>query len=161
MTPTSDVQLLVAADASDYADARMLFEEYAAGLGVDLCFQNFAAELEMLPQMYGPPDGRLILARLDGRSVGCVGVRRLAPATRTCEMKRLYVRDAARGLGVGRRLAVASIAAARALGYERMVLDTLQRMQPARALYAQLGFRETEAYYANPTGDVAYLELVW
>ena len=109
-------ELVVAHQPEDYLAARALFSEYASQLGVDLCFQNFSAELERLPQMYGHPGGRLVLARLGEDYVGCVGVRALANGPGACEMKRLYVRPVARGLGVGRRLAVASIDAARQLG---------------------------------------------
>ena len=151
--------LTTAGSAADFLEARSLFEEYAAQLGVDLCFQNLSAELERLPEMYGPPSGRLILARLGDQLLGCVGVRPLDADPGACEMKRLYVRDAARGLGVGRLLAEASIAAARELGFVRMVLDTLGRMTAARALYSNLGFQDTDAYCANPNEDVKYLEL--
>jgi putative acetyltransferase len=155
-----DIDLRVATTASDFGHARVLFEEYAAQLGVDLCFQNFSVELATLPAMYGPPVGRLILAQEAGELLGCVGVRRLSSAADgTGELKRLYVRAAARGRGLGRRLAEASIAAARELGYARVVLDTLGTMTAARTLYADLGFRGTPAFYANPNDDVAFLEL--
>jgi len=153
------VDLIVAADAAEYRAARKLFEEYAAQLGVDLCFQNFAAELERLPEMYGTPSGRLILARDVSGYLGCVGVRSLHRDPSACEMKRLYVRPAARGSGLGRRLALAAVAAGRELAYSRMVLDTLQRMTEALGLYGSLGFHETRPYYANPNEDVRYLEL--
>jgi len=153
-------ELVAANQPEDYLAARTLFSEYASQLGVDLCFQNFSAELERLPEMYGPPGGRLILARREGQLIGCVGVRALPKASGACEMKRLYVRASARGLGVGRQLAVAAIDAARQLGYRRLVLDTLGSMTAARALYSELGFRETPPYYPNPSADVAYLELV-
>ncbi len=156
-TATS-VSLIVASGAAHFADARALFEEYAAQLGVDLCFQGFSAELAVLPEMYAAPAGRLLLAIQDGQTLGCVGVRRLTSDPEACEMKRLYVREAARGTGLGRRLAEASLAAARELGYRRIVLDTLATMTAARALYGQLGFTDRTPYYDNPVPGVAYLE---
>lgn len=155
--PARGPALIVAETDADFAAARTLFEEYAASLGFDLGFQDFAAELENLRSMYAPPCGCLLLARARDELVGCVGVRAFDPLT--CEMKRLYVRDAGRGSGVGRRLALEAIEAARRLGYRRMLLDTLSRMVAARRLYATLGFRETAPYYANPLADVQYLAL--
>jgi len=149
--------IVAARSDADFAAARGLFEEYAAQLGIDLCFQGFAAELSNLPGMYGPPGGRLLLARLGDDFVACVGVRSLSGGT--CEMKRLYVRDRARGQGLGRAMAIAAIAAARELGYARMVLDTLGSMTSARALYSSLGFCDIAPYYDNPNADVKYLAL--
>jgi ribosomal protein S18 acetylase RimI-like enzyme len=152
------IDLIAASGPADYHAGRELFEEYAAQLGVDLCFQNFAAELEQLPELYGPPAGRLILAIDRHEYVGCVAVRPLARQPDACEMKRLYVRPSARGGGLGRALATAALDAGRELGYRRMLLDTLERMAAALSLYESLGFRDTSAYYDNPNGDVRYLE---
>jgi ribosomal protein S18 acetylase RimI-like enzyme len=142
---------------SDHAAARSLFEEYAAALPIDLAFQGFPRELEQIATIYRAPAGVLYLARAGQRPVGCVAVRSLDE--QTAEMKRLYVQPDERGFRLGQRLALASIAFARARGYRRMVLDTLRSMEPALALYRRLGFRDTTPYYANPLPDVVYLAL--
>jgi len=141
----------------EYAAARALFEEYAARLGVDLGFQGFAAELNQLRDMYAPPAGCLLLARDDGQFIGCIGVRQFSADS--CEMKRLYVKDAARGRGLGRTLVLAAIEAAISIGYRRMLLDTLADMLAARRLYAQLGFRDCEPYRHNPIPGTAFMAL--
>jgi putative acetyltransferase len=157
MRPRDGVELLEAADAADFVAARALFEEYAAELKIDLCFQGFAAELAQLEERYGPPSGCLLLARRGTTPVGCGALRRLS--VDTCEMKRLYVRAEARGAAFGRLIAQSLVARARALGYTRMMLDTLAGMIPARNLYQSLGFHETAAYYRNPSPDALYMEL--
>jgi len=146
-----------AAPPSRLDAARTLFREYADGLGVDLGFQGFDEELATLPGRYSPPDGRLFVA-LDGASVvGCIALRRFDPSTG--ELKRLYVRPAARGHGIGGALASKAIEAAREIGYRRLVLDTLAQMAEARDLYRSFGFREIAPYYANPLPGTTYMEL--
>lgn len=170
----------VIADADDVELVRTLFREYEAGLGVDLCFQGFDEEVASLPAGYDA----LLVASVDGEPAGCIGVRPLIrtgarpesfdPRNRgakdrglapgnlhgICEMKRLYVRPSARGHGVGRALAVASIERARELGYSRMRLDNLpSEMGAAYALYQTLGFVEIEPYTYNPYDGVKFMEL--
>ena len=143
----------VIADADDVELVRALFREYADSLGVDLSFQNFAAELAALPGGYDV----VLVARLDGEAAGCVGVRPFEASI--CEMKRLFVRPSARGTGLGRTLAEAAIARAQELGYERMRLDTLPSMAAAQELYRSLGFAEIPPYRHNPVEGTTYLEL--
>jgi ribosomal protein S18 acetylase RimI-like enzyme len=155
----SDLRIIEATTTQHIEAARELFQEYAASLDFELCFQNFEAELTDLPGAYAPPRGCLLLA-LKGESVaGCVALRPLAPGI--CEMKRLYVREAWRGHGVGLALCKAIVQRGQALGYNSMCLDTVATMQSAISLYEGLGFREIEAYYPNPLKDVRYFELVW
>ena len=137
--------------------ARELLREYQHELGIDLCFQGFENELASLPGDYAPPGGRLFLAYSGGELVGCVALHRFR--NETCEMKRLYLRPACRGSGAGRRLAEVVIAAAREIGYARMVLDTLPSMKTAQALYRSLGFREIAPYRANPVPGALFMEL--
>ena len=141
---------------TEFAQARTLFEEYAAGLAVDLCFQGFADELETLSRMYGPPGGVLLLAETADGLAGCVAVRPMDGAV--CELKRLYVRSRYRGTGLGRRLAETALQAAREMGYTRIRLDTLPQMQAAQRLYEDLGFHDILAYYGKPMAGQRFME---
>ncbi len=152
------VEIRPAQGTEDMATLRGLFLEYQDWLQVDLCFQDFETELASLPGAYTPPKGGLWLAYVDGALAGCIGFRPHDSET-ACEMKRLWLRPAYRGRGLGRRLAEICIASARAAGCRTICLDTLSFMDTARALYADLGFHEIPAYYNNPLDDVRYLEL--
>jgi putative acetyltransferase len=146
-----------AMSAGDIAEARRLFKEYEASLDVDLRYQGFEQELAGLPGAYAPPWGRLLLAVDDSAPAGCVALRALGDDV--AEMKRLYVRPAARGKRVGRLLAEAVIREARLIGYSRMRLDTLPSMKDALALYRALGFEEIAPYYASPVAGTRFMEL--
>jgi ribosomal protein S18 acetylase RimI-like enzyme len=146
-----------AVSADEIEMARSLFREYAGGLEVDLCFQNFDEELATLPGRYAQPDGRLLLAWGGAEASGCVALRRFEEGIG--EMKRLYVRPAWRGTGLGRALAEAVIAEARLAGYTKLRLDTLPTMTTAQRLYRALGFHEIPAYRDNPVHGTSYMEL--
>jgi putative acetyltransferase len=155
---TASMKLIQAMTAEDIREARQLFEEYASWVEISLCFQNFDKELAGLPGDYAPPGGRLFLA-VDGDDVmGCVALRKIGE--RVGEMKRLYVRPAFRGRGLGRTLTEKLIAEAKQIGYRRMRLDTLPgRMDQAIALYRALGFKEIAPYYLNPVDGATFMEL--
>lgn len=139
---------------------RELFEEYAASLSIDLCFQNFQDELASLPGEYASPRGAWLLALVDGVAAGCCALRPLdnADYANAAEMKRLFIRKAFRGFGLGRQLAEATLDAAREGGYASVLLDTLDDMESARALYNELGFSEIPPYYHNPIAGAHYLK---
>jgi ribosomal protein S18 acetylase RimI-like enzyme len=139
-------------------EVRALFLEYAESWGFSLCFQGFDEELRALSGMYAPPRGRLLLDVQDGEAAGCVGLHEWSGDA--AEMKRLYVRPRFRGRGLARTLTLAALEEARAIGYRSVRLDTIAAtMQPAIALYRELGFREIAPYRENPIPGALYLEL--
>lgn len=157
---TRSVELLTPQKAAELDAVREIFREYAASLALDLAFQDFEQELATLPGDYAMPRGALLLALVDGAVAGCCALRPLDTADypNACEMKRLYVRPAFRGLGVGRQLAEAVMDAARVNAYAHVLLDTLDEMEAARTLYEDLGFREIAPYYHNPVPGAHYLK---
>lgn len=161
MCGAPDIQLLQADTPALMAEVRALFREYADGLGVDLCFQNFEAELAQLPGPYAEPGGALLLALVDGQPAGCGALRPLPDADypNACEMKRLFVRRAFRRFGLGRLLAQQLLDLATRAGYSTLLLDTLDDMEAARGLYASLGFEEIPPYYYNPLPGAHYLKV--
>lgn len=159
--PIPVIQLLTPQLADELKAVRELFQEYAQSLGVDLCFQSFDKELAQLPGEYAAPRGALLLATVDGELAGCCALRPLdnADYPNAAEMKRLYVRKAFRGFGLGRQLAEAILDAARQAGYASVLLDTLDDMEAARALYEELGFEAIPPYYHNPIPGAHYLKV--
>lgn len=153
------LRMTQASSPAQIAQVRELFLEYAKSLGFSLCFQSFDQELAGLPGDYSPPEGRLLLAEYEGQVAGCVALHKLEPGIG--EMKRLYLRPAFRGKGLGRRLAETILNEARSIGYQRVRLDTVERMmRDAVGLYRALGFREIAPYRANPMEGTLYMELV-
>lgn len=157
---TGSVELLTPATPALLEGTRTIFREYADSLGVDLCFQDFEAELSALPGEYVSPKGALLLALVGGAVAGCGAMRPLhgTDYANACEMKRLYVRPAYRHFGLGRLLAQALLDRGIQAGYSAMLLDTLDEMEAARELYASLGFEEIPPYYFNPIAGAHYLK---
>ncbi|MBC7939933.1 MAG: GNAT family N-acetyltransferase [Chitinophagaceae bacterium] len=155
-----EISVVVPEGTAQIEAVRELFREYAAGLGVDLCFQNFDAELATLPGPYAEPAGSLLLALVDGQPAGCGALRALPDVDypNACEMKRLYVRKPFRRFGLGRVLAQALMDRATEAGYSCLLLDTLDDMEAARGLYQTLGFSEIPPYYFNPLAGAHYLK---
>ena len=151
------IEIKQAESTAEIAQIRTLFEEYAVALAIDLGFQDFARELAELPGDYASPEGRILVAIEAETSAGCVALRPLSD--RDCEMKRLYVRPQFRGRGLGASLAEEIIAVGRAIGYQRMLLDSMPSMREAIALYRRLGFRPIAPYRFNPVPGAVFMEL--
>jgi GNAT superfamily N-acetyltransferase len=151
--PLRQVEIIEPESADEIGAVKALFLEYADFLNVDLCFQGFDQEIATFPAHYR----HLLLAEVDGAAAAAVGLRDLGRGE--CEMKRLYVRPEFQGIGLGRRLSLALIEAARGLGFSIMRLDTLERLEPAVALYKSLGFTPTGGYYDNPLDGVVYMAM--
>ena len=158
-TPAAQVEFRPAETPEEFAVARTLFIDYQASLDIDLCFQGFEAELASLPGEYAGPMGALFLAWVDGAPAGCCGLRPMVSSDHlnACEMKRLFVRPAFRGFGLGRQLVERIMMQAQISGYATMLLDTLSDMETARALYHEAGFVEVAPYYHNPIPGAHYL----
>ena len=159
---TVDSSLGEAVWPDDTALVLEIFQEYRRSLSIDLCFQNFEAELANLPGDYAAARGSLLLVRVEGQVAGCCAMRPLdnVDYPNACEMKRLFVRPAYRSFGLGRQLAEAIMDKARMAGYDSILLDTLDDMEAARALYVELGFEEVPPYYHNPIAGAHYLRAV-
>lgn len=157
--PSIDIAIVTAGPQVDWV--RELFVEYQQSLNLDLAFQGFTHELLALPGEYQNPYGILLLALVDAQPAGCCAFRPLLDSdhSNACEMKRLYVRRAFRGFGLGRMLVEQTLMHARQSGYDRMLLDTLTDMEAARALYAEMGFTEVPPYYHNPVPGAHYLKV--
>lgn len=160
-SPAPRISIDHARGGESIAQARLIFQEYADDLGIDLCFQGFTEELASLPGPYAPPQGALLLAHVGAELAGCGAFRPLLDVdhANACEMKRLFVRKAFRRFGLGRMLAQGLIDLAAQAGYSCMLLDTLDDMEAARELYTTLGFEEVAPYYFNPLPGAHYLKV--
>ena len=152
------VEIRQAETSDDIEAAKLLFREYETWLAMSLCFQGFEEELAGLPGKYAPPDGRLLLAYVDDALAGCIALRKLEEGI--CEMKRLFLRENARGQGLGNQLIEKLVDDAREIGYKKMRLDTYPpKMGKAVSLYESHGFYSIEPYYHNPHEGVLFMEL--
>jgi GNAT superfamily N-acetyltransferase len=154
MAQMPELRLVEVAGGEDLERIRELFLAYSRDLPFDLSFQNFEDELSALPGRYARPTGCMLLAMWTGEPAGCVALRQIGDGV--CEMKRLFVRPALRGKGIGRALAQAIIEEARQIGYKHMRLDTV--LEPAKSLYRSLGFREIPPYQHVPVEGVVFME---
>jgi putative acetyltransferase len=150
-------QIIQATTPIHYEAGAALFKEYAASLDFTLCFQSFDEELKIIPQMYGPPTGSLLLVETAGQYIGTVGLRRIEN-DRTCEVKRMYIRPGYQGKGIGKALMEKVLETAATLNYRIIKLDTLSKMSAAVGLYKSFGFVETKPYNYNPHEEVLYFE---
>lgn len=147
---------LIVKTAEEYKAAADLFEEYAQWLGIDLGFQDFEKELQSLSNMYSAPTGGIILCKDQKNFIASVAIRKFS--VEIAELKRMYVQPAFQRNGIGKKLVLEAIALAKALGYKKIVLDTLNTMTPAISLYKEFGFKERAAYYNNPIDTAVYFE---
>ncbi len=147
---------IVAKTDKQFADGRKLFEEYAASLNFNLCFQGFTEELNQLNQQYNAPKGALIIAYVEDTAIAVVGVRQFE--TQKAELKRMYTQPCYRGQKIGNRLLEKAIFIATELGYKQLLLDTLPEMKAAIKLYMGSGFKFTEPYRYNPFDTAIFME---
>ncbi|CAB1246044.1 GNAT family N-acetyltransferase [Clostridium sp. MT-14] len=152
-----EIKFKMAEDKLDLEEVKKLFLDYAGSLNIDLDFQGFQTEVNTLPGKYSSPDGIIILASVDGKSAGCVALRKILGDI--CEMKRFYVRDNYRGMGIGRKLIDIAIEKAKDMNYKYIRLDTLVTMKSAQHLYLSSGFYDIPAYTYNPFKDARFMEL--
>lgn len=153
-----EFEIREAKGVGDMAIAADMFREYQVWLDIDLCFQDFEAELADVAGMYAPPRGVIFIATVNGEDVGVGALRPVSDSS--CEMKRVYVRESARGFGIGKRIIDLLIARGQSAGYSSMILDTLPKLKTAQAIYKALGFQEIPPYYKNPTPGVVYFEKI-
>ncbi len=153
------VKLIQAISSEEIEAIKSLFIEYAESLNFSLCFQDFDKEIESLPGKYSPPEGSLILAKIENEFAGCIALKKIEDGI--CEMKRLYVKPSHRGKQIGKILVEKIISDAKEIGYKSMRLDTVEgKMDSAIALYKEFGFKKIEKYYTNPEPHTLYMELL-
>ncbi|MCI1945009.1 GNAT family N-acetyltransferase [Clostridium luticellarii] len=152
-----EIKFKLAKEKYELEEVKKLFLDYADSLNIDLDFQGFQTEVNTLPGKYSSPDGIIVLALVDGKSTGCIALRKISGDI--CEMKRFYVRDNYRGLGIGRKLIDISVEKARSMNYKYIRLDTLTTMKSAQYLYSSSGFYDIPAYTYNPLKDARFMEL--
>ena len=152
------IEFYLATTEMDYAAAKLLFEEYAISININLDFQHFDEELEQLKKMYASPVGGIILAKQDNKIIGCVAIRKIT--NEIGELKRMFIKPEHQHKGIGKDLLSEAIQLAKKCNYSILKLDTLNYMLPAITLYKNIGFYETPAYYHNPIETAMYFELV-
>ena len=153
----NNFSIITAKTENDFAEAKVLFLEYAKELNVDLCFQGFDKELNEISSIYNFPSGILLLLKNKNGFIGCVGLKKIDDEI--SEMKRMYVKKEFRGKGLSRKLISELFSFAKKSGYKSVQLDTLPQMKEAISLYESFGFREIPPYRFNPVEGTKYMEL--
>lgn len=160
ITPSSQVESLdpeLASFPDDLLSVQAIFREYVLSTQADLGFQNYETEFSLLPGAYAQPQGCVMLVRCHHRVVGCAALRKIDAVT--CELKRVYLSPDARGNRNGKRLVLAMIKQARAIGYQRMCLDVLPEFQTAQRLYENLGFSDAPPVSFNPVPGTRFMAI--
>lgn len=160
--PTAGIRLITPKSPIEVDDARHLVRAYAKANLHGHAMEDVGEEIARLDSWYATPLAGLIVAYVGDHAAGCCAFRPLPEAdhVNACEMKRLFVSPLFRGMGLGRLLVDSVLEDARTSGYSCVLLDTLDEMETARALYQETGFVEIPPYTRSPVPGAHHLKVV-